>query len=215
MTAFKHAPLSCRARLRPPHRRMVVTAAVAAGALLLAGCGGDGTTDSRAAAPKATAPTAVGAFNDADVAFAQGMIPHHQQALEVAGLAAGRASDQEIRTLARAVEKAQDPEIRTMRSWLGAWGEPESSGTEHGNHGGGGTAGMMSEQDMKDLTAAKGRDFDRAFAQMMIDHHNGAIEMARTEQADGRNADARKLAGAVVKAQSAEVEQLRSILDRL
>ncbi|MEU2164105.1 DUF305 domain-containing protein [Streptomyces sp. NPDC019208] len=199
----------------PPHRRVAVVGAVAAGALLLTACGGADSSGSPAA-PANTATSAAGAFNDADVAFAQGMIPHHQQALEMAEMVGGRASDQEIRTLAGQIEKAQDPEIQTMRSWLSAWGKPESPGVDHGaGHGSGEMPGMMSDEDMDALMAAKGTDFDRKFAQMMIDHHNGAIDMAKDEQTSGRNAAAKKLADEVIKNQSAEIAQMRSILDRL
>jgi uncharacterized protein (DUF305 family) len=61
----------------------------------------------------------------------------------------------------------------------------------------------------------KGTEFDKMFAQMMIDHHNGAIAMAKDEQKNGKNADAVQMAGAIVKGQSVEVKQLQSILDRL
>ncbi|MFD7446696.1 DUF305 domain-containing protein [Streptomyces sp. NPDC059909] len=217
MTSFKRA--LNRPMGRALNRRVAMAGAVAAGALLLTACG-DGGADSSAPSPDVTASASAGAFNDADVAFAQGMIPHHEQALEMARLAGGRASDQAIKTLAEQVEKAQDPEIRTMRSWLTAWGKPQSPGMDHGTghgagHGDGQMPGMMSDKDMDALMAAKGTDFDRKFAQMMIDHHNGAIDMARDEQANGRNADAKKLADAVDTGQSAEVERLQSILDRL
>ncbi|UUN29671.1 DUF305 domain-containing protein [Streptomyces sp. FIT100] len=209
MTAFK------RSFRIPPHRRIAVVGAVAVGALLLTACGGADSSDS-SAAPATTATSAAGAFNDADVAFAQGMIPHHQQALEMAELADGRASDQEIKTLAGQIEKAQDPEIQTMRSWLTSWGKPESPSVDHGaSHGSGEMPGMMSDEDMDALMTAKGTDFDRKFAQIMIDHHSGAIDMAKDEQKNGRNAAAKKLADEVIKNQSAEVEQMRSILDRL
>ncbi|MEU9117210.1 DUF305 domain-containing protein [Streptomyces sp. NPDC048483] len=226
-----------RAVPRPVSRRRVAAAGVfAAGALLLAACGSNdhdmkdkshGGTSAPTASKEAGAKPAPGAFNDADVSFAQGMIPHHRQAVEMAELTEGRASDAEIKTLAAAIEKAQDPEIKTMRSWLKAWGKPESSehnmpGMEHGSggmdHGSGGmdgTAGMMSEKDMTDLKAAKGKDFDKKFAQMMIGHHNGAITMAKDEQKNGRNATAKKLAGDVIKNQAAEVDRMNKILDRI
>ncbi|MET4926240.1 DUF305 domain-containing protein [Streptomyces sp. PSRA5] len=209
MSSIKHAG---------HRRRLALAGALTASALLLAACGdGDG-HDSTA-----------GAFNDADVAFAQGMIPHHQQAVEMSTLAGGRASSTEIRTLADEIEKAQDPEIATMRSWLKAWGEPESAdgsmpGMDHGSgdsghsDGGGGSDGadgMMSGQDMAELTAAKGADFDKKFAELMIEHHNGAITMARDERKNGESARAKKLAAEVIKAQTAEVEQLRTLIDRL
>ncbi|MBO0514259.1 DUF305 domain-containing protein [Streptomyces beijiangensis] len=195
-------------KCRKYSKRIAFAATVAAGGLLLAGCGG---SDSK---PKAAAATAAAAdFNDADVMFAQMMIPHHQQALEMAELADGRASDPEITSMAGAIEKAQDPEIRTMTSWLKGWGKPVSaSGMDHGMSG---MSGMMSAQDMTRLKAAKGTAFDRKFAELMIGHHEGAVAMARTEQKDGRDAGAVAMAGDVVTAQSAEVARLRTILNRL
>ncbi|GGY35654.1 lipoprotein [Streptomyces djakartensis] len=211
---------------------MTIVSTVAAGGLLLAACGGDdmegmdhgsGSSASATSTPTAADNPAPGAFNDADVMFAQMMIPHHEQALEMSELADGRASDAEVKALVADIEKAQDPEIRTMRSWLKAWGKPESAeegmpGMDHGSGGvdhGAGMSGMMSEGDMKKLQAAKGTEFDRMFAEMMIDHHEGAITMAEGEQKNGRNATAKKLAADVVKTQSAEVAKLEKILDRL
>ncbi|MFJ3620669.1 DUF305 domain-containing protein [Streptomyces iakyrus] len=213
-------------------RRIAIVSTVAAGGLLLAACGGDdmegmdhgsGTSASATSTPTAGDNPAPGAFNDADVMFAQMMIPHHEQALEMSKLADGRASDAEIKTLAADIEKAQDPEIQTMKSWLKAWGKPESAeesmpGMDHGSGGmdhGSGMSGMMSDEDMKKLEAAKGTEFDRMFAEMMVGHHKGAITMAEDEQKNGRNATAKKLAADVVKTQSAEVEKFQKILDRL
>ncbi|MDG9707885.1 DUF305 domain-containing protein [Streptomyces sp. DH10] len=235
MTAYKHA---LNRRLS---RRLAVVGAITAGGLLLAACGGDdmkgmdhgsGSSTSASASPtrstgKSPAP---GAFNDADVMFAQMMIPHHEQALEMSKLADGRASDAEIKTLAADIEKAQDPEIQTMKSWLKAWGKPESAGEsmpgmdhgsggmDHGSGGmdhGSGMSGMMSDEDMKKLEAAKGTEFDRMFAELMIEHHKGAITMAEDERKKGRDATAKKLAADVVRTQSAEVAKFEKILDRL
>ncbi|MFE2187646.1 DUF305 domain-containing protein [Streptomyces sp. NPDC059455] len=202
--------------------------AVAAGGLLLAGCGGnddmkdmDHTSAKESATSEATASSAAGAFNDADVGFAQRMIPHHEQALEMAGPADDRASNARIKSLAGRIEKAQDPEIVTLKSWLKGWGKPEKAssggmpGMDHGASGKGAMGGMMSEEDMRKLKAAKGPAFDRAFATMMIDHHEGAIDMAKDEKKNGRNAKAKKLADDVVKNQSTEVATLRTLLDRL
>ncbi|MDN0199952.1 DUF305 domain-containing protein [Streptomyces sp. S.PNR 29] len=226
MTAYNHA---LNRRLR---RRLAVVGVTMTGGLLLAACGGNdmegmdhGSGSSASATPTQEAgdTPAPGAFNDADVTFAQMMIPHHEQALEMAKLAGGRASDAEIKTLAADIEKAQDPEIRTMKSWLKAWGKPESAeesmpGMDHGSGGmdhGSGMSGMMSDEDMNQLQAAEGAEFDRMFAEMMIEHHKGAITMAEDEQKNGRNATARKLAANVVKTQSAEVEKFEKILARL
>ncbi|MFH9064699.1 DUF305 domain-containing protein [Streptomyces coeruleorubidus] len=226
MTAYKHV---LNRRLS---RRLAVVGAITAGGLLLAACGGNdmegmdhGSGSSASASPSQSAgeSTAPGAFNDADVMFAQMMIPHHEQALEMSELADGRASDAEIKTLAAEIEKAQDPEIQTMKSWLKAWGKPESAGEsmpgmDHGSGGmdhGSGMSGMMSDEDMKKLEAAKGTEFDRMFAELMIEHHKGAITMAEDEQKKGRDATAKKLAAEVVRTQSAEVEKFEKILDRL
>ncbi|MFF2568521.1 DUF305 domain-containing protein [Streptomyces sp. NPDC058084] len=207
-------------------RRLALTGALATAALLLAACGGSGAsgdstsgtehgsqasaTPSAGASATPSASASAGAFNDADVMFAQMMIPHHEQALEMAELADGRAADPEIKRLVAAIEKAQDPEIRKMRSWLKAWGRPESAG-----HGGHGMPGMMSDTEMKDLAARKGKAFDRRFAELMIAHHEGAVAMARTEQKDGADGAAKQVADDVVRTQDAEIAQLRKILDRL
>ncbi|MFJ3093502.1 DUF305 domain-containing protein [Streptomyces hydrogenans] len=197
-------------RKRTP-RTLALTGAVAAAALLLAACGEDDPVKGtgHGGATPSSAVSVAGDFNDADVMFAQMMIPHHEQALEMAKLADGRAEDADVKRIVAAVEKAQDPEIQKMKAWLKGWGKPESAGMGHS------MAGMMSEQDMKDLAAAKGEDFDRTFAELMIAHHEGAVEMARTEQKDGGNAEAKALAGEVVRAQTAEIAELRKILDRL
>ncbi|MEV4991885.1 DUF305 domain-containing protein [Streptomyces niveus] len=203
-------------------RRLAVAGAITASALLLTACGGEEHSGDHGGDKPAA-----GAFNDADVAFAQGMIPHHEQAVEMSALADGRASGAEIKTLAAEIEKAQDPEITTMRSWLKAWGEPESAdgsepGMDHGSggshsaeDGSGGADGMMSDRDLAELTAAKGVDFDRKFAELMIKHHDGAIAMARDQRKNGESGKVKKLAADVIKAQTAEVEQLNTLLDRL
>ncbi|MFH9818566.1 DUF305 domain-containing protein [Streptomyces sp. NPDC017230] len=225
MTAFTRAALR-----RKPARRLAVVGLVAAGSVFLAACGGDGDemsgmdhgSNNSSASATASGQAAGSAeqgknFNDADVAFAQMMIPHHEQALEMAKLADGRASDAEVKDIAQKIENAQDPEIKTMKGWLEAWGQPTQMesmpGMDHGGHGSG--DGMMSDADMKKLKGMKGTEFDKAFAEMMIEHHNGAIIMAQDEQKNGKYADAKKMADDIVKGQSAEVEQLQSILDRL
>ncbi|MGP4006206.1 DUF305 domain-containing protein [Streptomyces sp. 4N124] len=219
MTAFT------RALRRKPVRHVTTVGIVTAGALLLAACGGDGDdmsgmdhgSDSSSAGATAEVGAKAGDFNDADVMFAQMMIPHHEQALEMAELADGRASDAELKDIAGKIEKAQDPEIKTMKGWLESWNKPTAAESMEGmdHSGGSGMDGMMSDQGMADLKAMKGADFDKMFAQMMIEHHDGAITTAEDEQKNGKNADAKKMADAIVKGQSAEVEQLQGILDRL
>ncbi|MEV1249573.1 DUF305 domain-containing protein [Nonomuraea sp. NPDC050022] len=208
-----------------------VVATSGAALILLAACGGtdsasmDGkdmsTMSSAPAATSASAQAsaqetaqAAATFNDADVMFAQMMIPHHQQAVEMAELAETRASDKEVKELSAKIKAAQDPEIQTMKGWLTDWGKPlPSGGMDQGM--GHGMPGMMSAEDMKKLEDAKGSAFDKRFAELMIAHHNGAIDMARTEQSQGSNPQAKELAKAIETGQQAEVEQMKKILDRL
>ncbi|MCX5561426.1 DUF305 domain-containing protein [Streptomyces sp. NBC_00038] len=215
-------------------RTLAAAGTVAVLALALAACGSDGSTSHDSSMPgmnhgtgsASASATPDSAFNDADVMFAQQMIPHHQQAVEMAELADGRADDQEIKDLAAAIEKAQDPEINTMEGWLKSWGKPlpsasassstgDMAGMDHGSGESSAMPGMMSDQDMTALKDAKGKDFDKKFAQLMIGHHQGAITMAEDEQKNGSNADAKKLATAIVTAQTAEIEKMNKILDRL
>ncbi|SDO06623.1 Uncharacterized conserved protein, DUF305 family [Streptomyces sp. cf386] len=210
-------------------RRAALAATAATAALVLAACGGgNGDSHSGSAAKHsassgtdATADASAGAeaHNDQDVSFAQGMIPHHQQALEMAELAAGRASSAQVKDLAERVRKAQDPEIRTMSGWLKAWGEDVPSaapGMDHsaGHSGGSGMAGMMDQEDMDKLSKASGKDFDTMFLTMMVEHHEGAVEMAETEKARGRYAPATDLADAVITAQTAEIEEMNKLLGK-
>jgi uncharacterized protein (DUF305 family) len=202
-------------------RRALLAGVAALSALVvLAACGGndDDTGDVNhggGAATRASSPTSA-TFNDADVEFAQMMIPHHRQAVQMAALAETRASGAQIKQLAGQIKAAQDPEITTMTGWLTAWGKP--SNMPSGGHNMPGMSSMpgeMSDEDMVKLEAAKGTEFDRMFAKMMIDHHNGAIEMARDEQAQGSDPDAKTLAATIEKTQTAEVSTLQQILDRL
>lgn len=155
--------------------------------------------------------TTTSTHNAADVTFAQEMIPHHQQAIEMAELAESRAESNEVKALAAQIEAAQDPEITTMTNWLEVWGEAQPTSPGHGGHA---MPGMMTSAQMGDLTAVSGAHFDRMFLTMMIAHHEGAIAMATTEQADGANPDAIALAGQIKSAQEAEIATMRGLLAR-
>lgn len=187
-------------------------AAVIGGFMILAGCSDNGETTSTDTTPAQSSP-AQHEFNDVDVMFAQQMIPHHQQAVEMAQLAQDRADSEDVRELAAQIEQAQGPEIETMTGWLEAWGEdlPE----DMGDMGGMSTdemPGMMTQQEMADLAAGSGADFDQMFLTMMIAHHEGAIEMARAEQTDGENPDAVALAEKIEADQTAEIDRMRELL---
>ncbi|WP_326662580.1 DUF305 domain-containing protein [Streptomyces canus] len=179
----------------------------------LAACGGGDDSGSAASSPSVSAETSAGAHNSQDVSFAQGMIPHHQQAIEMAELADGRAASAQVKDLAARVEKAQGPEITTMTGWLKAWDEkvPESMpGMDHS--GMDGMDGMMDSADMGKLKKASGKDFDSMFLTMMVEHHEGAVEMATTEKAKGEYKAATAMAGDIVTAQNAEISEMKKLL---
>jgi uncharacterized protein (DUF305 family) len=185
-----------------------------AGVVAAAAAGGHQATDSASAA---SAPASQGRHNTADVTFAQGMIPHHRQAVEMADLAPDRAQSAEVKKLAADIKKAQAPEIEKLSGWLTSWGEtvPAEGAMDHSMHGGmEGMEGMMSAEEMTALGNASGKAFDTAFMEMMIKHHEGAVEMAKTEQADGAHTPARKMAADIIASQSAEIEQMKKLLGK-
>ncbi|GGV23416.1 hypothetical protein GCM10010260_74740 [Streptomyces filipinensis] len=206
---------------RTSTRRAALAALAVTAALVLAACGGGDGDGHAAHGPSASpsAPAAARAHNAQDVAFAQGMIPHHQQALEMARLAPGRASSARVKDLAARIEKAQDPEIRTMTGWLTSWGEQvPMPGMDHSGHSGmsgmSGSSGMMSDSDMTELKKAEGADFDKKFLSLMVEHHRGAVEMAGTEKDKGAYGPAKAMADAIVTTQNAEIKEMGRLLGK-
>jgi uncharacterized protein (DUF305 family) len=194
-------------------KRHLIAVSIAAVALPLAACGASKSSTKAASSDSTAAPTKAGSFNDADVAFAQGMIPHHEQAIEMADIALdpNAGASAAIATLAKAIKGAQDPEIKTMKAWLTAWGKNASGAMEGMDHSSSAMPGMMTDGDMADLGKAKGPEFDGLWARMMIAHHEGAIEQANTEIKNGKSAEAKALAAAIVKAQQAEIDQMKPL----
>ncbi|MEV8122550.1 DUF305 domain-containing protein [Streptomyces sp. NPDC085944] len=208
-------------RTRSLVRRTAAVAAAGAATLVLAACGGSGDTTAghsghgATASPSASASASMSQrqHNAADVAFAKGMIPHHRQAVEMADLAPDRARSAEVRKLAADIKKAQDPEIKTLSGWLTSWGEevPAEGAMDHSVHDMG---GMMTADEMTELENSSGKAFDTAFLEMMVKHHEGAVEMAKTEQAGGAYGPATRMAGAIISTQSTEIEQMNELLGK-
>lgn len=146
--------------------------------------------------------------NDADVTFAQEMIPHHQQAVFMAALASDGDAGPEVSTLAEQIAAAQDPEIATMRGFLKDWGLNEMSGDMAGMDS---SDGMASDGDLDTLANVKGDAFDQKFLTLMLAHHEGAIAMAKTELADGSNAAAKDLAQQIIDAQAKEITTMKGL----
>lgn len=192
----------------------VIAAVVSLG---LAACGSDDAASPATQATATQAPamtTATGAaFNVADVTFAQGMIPHHEQAIEMADIALdpNMGASEQVRDLATRIKGGQDPEIELMTGWLTAWGQPMQMDTGEGLDMSS-MDGMMSAEKMDALGTITGADFDKMWTEMMVRHHQGAIAMAETVKAAGSNADVLVLADQVIAAQQREVSEMQSVL---
>jgi uncharacterized protein (DUF305 family) len=200
---------------------LIALGAALATALFLSSCtspASDGHTDhdhGSAAAMTGPATTAAAAPNNAaDVTFATGMIPHHEQAVQMSGLVPTRSADPAVITLAAEISAAQGPEIETMKGWLAQW-NVSTADTGHDDHDatpGMQMQGMVDDATMTKLESLKGPEFDKLFLQSMIGHHEGAIAMANTELANGANPDAKVLAQQIVTAQQAEITQMKQML---
>lgn len=163
------------------------------------------------------ASSAADAAAPADVMFAQMMIPHHAQAVEMSTIMLDKEGmPTEVRELAQQIADEQEPEIAEMRGWLDDWGMPEMGDmSDMGGHAGhGGMDGMLSDEQLDELRAATGDDAVRLFLEQMIAHHEGAIEMGRDVLDDGRHPDVRAFAERMIDAQQAEIDTMREWLAR-
>ncbi|KRE94328.1 hypothetical protein ASG76_13210 [Nocardioides sp. Soil774] len=194
---------------------LTITAALA---LTAAACGNDD------ASSTSTSEVTTTEHNDADVEFASNMLQHHAQALSMVDLTRGRTLDPEVQQLAEQIRVAQAPEIEIFTDWLTDWDEevPETV-RDHSNAGHDmddmdgsmndeNMPGMMTSDDMGALEDAADTDFQTMWLEMMVEHHEGAVAMAKTEQGDGQFKDAVDLAGDIAKSQTAEVETMRELL---
>ncbi|MDQ3664738.1 MAG: DUF305 domain-containing protein [Actinomycetota bacterium] len=153
--------------------------------------------------------------NDADVNFAQDMIPHHAQAVEMSDLLLAKDGvDPDVADLAEQIKASQGPEIETMSGWLEDWEEDvPSTDMDMGDMGQ--MDGMMSPDEMRELEDAAPADASRLFLEQMTEHHEGAIEMAGLEVEDGSSPEAIELAESIVESQQAEVERMDDLLSDL
>ena len=176
--------------------------------------------------------------NRADVAFVTGMIPHHQEAVEMSDLilaqpVSAAGSNAEVRALAQQIADAQAPEVEQMKTWVKDWGMEDTATDDGGMNMGGGEMdghemdgadmsgadaggaamnGMMTEAQMNELSQATGAELNQLYLELMIAHHEGAIGMAQTELKEGKNPGALKLAQGVIDTQQAEIEQMQALL---
>ena len=161
------------------------------------------TSASSAAAP---------AHDEDDVMFAQMMIPHHQQAVELAALVPDRSTDPALIKLAAAISAQQQPEIDTMTAALRQWGVNPDEMAHGSGHAGMTMQGMVDDATMVKLEALKGPEFDALWLKSMIGHHQGAIAMAKVEITDGTNPAMIAMAKDIVSAQQSEIDQMNTML---
>ena len=143
-------------------------------------------------------------YSSQDIMFAEMMIPHHQQAIEMSDLALKNSTNPEVLALAQQIKDAQSPEIEQMKSW-------GASSMAHMGHM---MDGMLSDEEMSDLAAATGSRFDKLFLEGMIKHHEGAIDMAEMV-IDSKNSEVAALAKAIIEAQRKEISKMKELLSAL
>lgn len=222
-------------------RSTTLTTLALASALALAGCGtsgeetageapetttsaaaGTGSTDTATATPTTSAQAVTEEHNDADTMFAQMMIAHHEQAVQMSEVMLAKDDlDPDIEALANKIVAAQGPEIDQLKTMLETWGEPTSmesggmEGMDHGSDSGAGMEGMMTEEQMQELEAAEGTEAAEMYLTMMTAHHRGAIDMAQEEVAEGQNPQAIEMAQKVIEDQEAEIQEMERLLQQI
>ncbi len=148
-------------------------------------------------------------LSSSDAMFLQMMIPHHEQAVIMSDLAIKISTNKELLTLAAQIKSAQNPEIVQMKKWLADDGLGEEPG-----HSMDGMAGMLSEDELTDLSNSTGKNFDKKFISGMIEHHLGALDIVRMIE-DSKVAELRSFADSITKTQSAEIDLMRKLLTKI
>jgi uncharacterized protein (DUF305 family) len=154
-------------------------------------------------------------YTKADVEFMQGMIAHHAQAIVMSRMAEARGANPQVLKLSKKIDQSQIPEILIMQQWLRRHDQhaPDTSSWRTMR-----MAGMLTDEQLKELDAAKGVDFDRAFLEMMIQHHAGALKMVEDLFATplaGQEVDVNVFANDVVTAQTGEIGIMQRLLSQL
>ena len=150
-------------------------------------------------------------FNFQDVYFSQHMVAHHGQAVEMAEMLLASTKNPAMKKLGTAIAGAQSPEIELMTGWLKSW-KQSTENAPHAHDPNAPSAGMMTDDDMGKLHKLKGRAFDKLFLQQMIFHHTGAVNQSNKELKNGKYAATKKLAQAIIKAQTKEIALMKELL---
>jgi len=183
-------------------------------ALLLTSCSGSEQHTDAHTTDESVSSAQPSGFNADDHAFATNMIPHHEQAIELAAMAPTHSTDQQLIALAAKISAEQEPEIKALRVFLVQWDEnPDDNASPDSHSGHGAMAGMVDEATMAKLQSLQGAEFDTLWLQSMISHHQGAIEMAKAEVANGQNEDMKRMAQTMIDSQQAEITQMNQMLE--
>lgn len=180
-------------------------------------------TPAPASAPSAARPDTVTrkGYTVADVKFMQGMIGHHRQALVMSALVAERTTRRDFALMAERIKLSQESEIAQMERWLRQRGEavPAEDAHVHAAMGHGELMpGMLTEAELTQLTNARGGSFEKLFLQLMIKHHDGALQMVKQLIATpgaGREPELFMMASDVDADQTAEIKRMRALLAQL
>ncbi|AHH96750.1 DUF305 domain-containing protein [Kutzneria viridogrisea] len=182
-------------------------ALLTAGLLAAAGCASTPHQHQHQAPAAATAE-----FNAQDVMFLQMMIPHHGQGVQLADLAARRATQPGVRTLAAAIKSTELTEVDTMKSWLTQWKQPLAMSGSMSGH----TGMTATDQSFIDEVAKAGdQDFERRFLDLLSGHQGNAAEMAREEVKSGQSKQVKDFADRIDKSRTAQVKQLLTFTGEL
>ena len=202
--------------MRPNIFRTALLSAAVATAIAFAGCSAEdsmsGMRHGSSSPAASSSATPVGEFNEADVMFAQMMVPHHEQAVDMIDMVLSKSNiNPDVEALAKQIKAAQQPEIDMMNVWLETWGRIQMpEGSHHSS-----SDGMMTEEQMQQLDEANSADGQRLFLEGMIRHHQGAIKMAQAEIASGKNPDPIALAKNISESQQAEVGTMTELLNKI
>ncbi len=210
------------------NRKLLAGTGVLAITLALGACGssssdhdmGSMSSPSTSSVPSSSAASSSAApasapHNDADIAFASMMIPHHNQAIEMSDMLLAKSGiDSKVTALAQKIKAAQGPEVAQMSGWLAGWGQNPSPSSMGGMEGMDHGDGTMTQADMDALNSASGDRAAQLFLTGMIKHHQGAVTMAQTELDAGQNPEAKELAQNIITAQKAEITEMNQLLGK-
>jgi uncharacterized protein (DUF305 family) len=186
----------------------------AAAVIVLTACSGPATPERTGpTGPSATHDSQSAEHNTADIAFAEDMIPHHRQAVEMTAMVPSRSTNPDLLVIATHISSDQQAEILTMKGLLARWGVPDAPSQENPmDHSGMHIAGMVDGATLNTIQSLTGPSFDALWMTSMISHHQGAIAMAQNEIDQGRSPDAIKLAKMITSAQQREIAQMNHLL---